>query len=43
MFDDTPDQHEATKAVKEDMEKAMPMDRLIVTLGLGIEIAIRAA
>ena len=45
MFDDTPDQHEATKAVKEDMEKAMPMDRLICgDVGFGkTEIAIRAA
>ena len=28
MFEDTPDQHEATKAVKQDMERTMPMDRL---------------
>jgi transcription-repair coupling factor (superfamily II helicase) len=45
MFDDTPDQHSATKAVKADMEKLMPMDRLICgDVGFGkTEIAIRAA
>ena len=45
MFDDTPDQHEATKSVKEDMERIMPMDRLICgDVGFGkTEIAIRAA
>tara|TARA_B100000683_G_C12505210_1_gene558906 strand:- start:3117 stop:5756 length:2640 start_codon:yes stop_codon:yes gene_type:complete len=45
MFDDTPDQHEATKSVKEDMERSMPMDRLICgDVGFGkTEIAIRAA
>ena len=45
MFDDTPDQHEATKAVKQDMERSMPMDRLVCgDVGFGkTEIAIRAA
>ena len=45
MFEDTPDQHSATKAVKEDMEKVVPMDRLICgDVGFGkTEIAIRAA
>ena len=45
MFEDTPDQHEATKAVKQDMERTMPMDRLVCgDVGFGkTEIAIRAA
>ncbi|PCJ81696.1 MAG: transcription-repair coupling factor [Bacteroidetes bacterium] len=45
MFEDTPDQHTATKAVKEDMEKVVPMDRLICgDVGFGkTEVAIRAA
>ena len=30
MFEDTPDQHTTTKAVKEDMEKIIPMDRLVL-------------
>ena len=45
MYEDTPDQSKATAAVKEDMEKATPMDRLICgDVGFGkTEIAIRAA
>lgn len=45
MFEDTPDQHSATKSVKEDMEKVVPMDRLICgDVGFGkTEVAIRAA
>ena len=45
MYEDTPDQEKATKAVKEDMEAAYPMDRLICgDVGFGkTEIAIRAA
>ena len=45
MYEDTPDQAEATRAVKEDMEKSVPMDRLICgDVGFGkTEIAIRAA
>ncbi|MCR5827222.1 MAG: transcription-repair coupling factor [Bacteroidales bacterium] len=45
MYEDTPDQERATKAVKEDMEDACPMDRLICgDVGFGkTEIAIRAA
>lgn len=45
MYDDTPDQEKATKAVKEDMEAPYPMDRLICgDVGFGkTEIAIRAA
>ena len=45
MYEDTPDQERATKAVKEDMEEACPMDRLICgDVGFGkTEIAIRAA
>ncbi len=45
MYEDTPDQADATKAVKEDMEKSIPMDRLICgDVGFGkTEIAIRAA
>ena len=45
MFEDTPDQNTATKAVKEDMEKVVPMDRLICgDVGFGkTEVAIRAA
>ena len=29
IYEDTPDQNKATIAIKEDMEKQMPMDRLI--------------
>lgn len=45
MFEDTPDQVKATRAVKEDMESAIPMDRLICgDVGFGkTEVAIRAA
>ena len=45
MYEDTPDQHEATLAVKEDMQKSTPMDRLVCgDVGFGkTEIAIRAA
>ena len=45
MYEDTPDQERATKAVKEDMEEKCPMDRLICgDVGFGkTEIAIRAA
>lgn len=45
MYEDTPDQLKATQAVKEDMEKSVPMDRLICgDVGFGkTEVAIRAA
>ena len=45
MYEDTPDQERATKAVKEDMEDTCPMDRLVCgDVGFGkTEIAIRAA
>jgi len=45
IYEDTPDQLAATGSVKEDMEKAHPMDRLICgDVGFGkTEIAIRAA
>jgi transcription-repair coupling factor (superfamily II helicase) len=45
MYEDTPDQEKSTIAVKEDMEKPFPMDRLICgDVGFGkTEIAIRAA
>jgi len=45
MYEDTPDQVRATQAVKQDMEKSTPMDRLICgDVGFGkTEIAIRAA
>lgn len=45
MYEDTPDQEEATRAVKRDMEEHFPMDRLICgDVGFGkTEIAIRAA
>ena len=45
MYEDTPDQELATKSVKEDMEDACPMDRLICgDVGFGkTEVAIRAA
>ena len=45
MYEDTPDQVEATRAVKRDMEESSPMDRLICgDVGFGkTEIAIRAA
>ncbi|MFK7808822.1 MAG: transcription-repair coupling factor [Saprospiraceae bacterium] len=45
LFEDTPDQYKATQAVKEDMQKDYPMDRLICgDVGFGkTEIAVRAA
>ena len=45
MFEDTPDQETATRAVKQDMEDNCPMDRLICgDVGFGkTEIAVRAA
>ncbi|HPT31958.1 MAG TPA: CarD family transcriptional regulator, partial [Prolixibacteraceae bacterium] len=45
IYEDTPDQEKATLAVKEDMEKPVPMDRLICgDVGFGkTEVAIRAA
>lgn len=45
MYEDTPDQYKATVAVKADMEKEVPMDRLVCgDVGFGkTEIAIRAA
>jgi transcription-repair coupling factor (superfamily II helicase) len=45
LFDDTPDQRQATEDVKRDMESVRPMDRLICgDVGYGkTEIAIRAA
>jgi len=45
IYEDTPDQIKATKAVKEDMEQQFPMDRLICgDVGFGkTEIAVRAA
>lgn len=44
-YEDTPDQAQAATTVKEDMEQAMPMDRLVCgDVGFGkTEIAIRAA
>ena len=45
MYEDTPDQEAATRAVKQDMEDDSPMDRLICgDVGFGkTEIAVRAA
>ncbi|MBN1119268.1 MAG: transcription-repair coupling factor [Bacteroidales bacterium] len=45
IYEDTPDQLKATQAVKGDMEKLIPMDRLICgDVGFGkTEVAIRAA
>ncbi|HAN76601.1 MAG TPA: transcription-repair coupling factor [Bacteroidales bacterium] len=45
IYEDTPDQYKATEAVKADMEKPEPMDRLVCgDVGFGkTEIAIRAA
>lgn len=45
IYEDTPDQHKATRDVKHDMEAQSPMDRLICgDVGFGkTEIAIRAA
>lgn len=45
LYEDTPDQLESTRKVKEDMESPSPMDRLVCgDVGFGkTEIAIRAA
>ena len=45
IYDDTPDQGKATADVKEDMEQAHPMDRLVCgDVGFGkTEVAVRAA
>jgi transcription-repair coupling factor (superfamily II helicase) len=45
LYEDTPDQSKATEAVKADMQKAFPMDRLVCgDVGFGkTEVAIRAA
>ncbi|NLZ74086.1 MAG: transcription-repair coupling factor, partial [Bacteroidales bacterium] len=45
IYEDTPDQSKATVDVKQDMEQAIPMDRLICgDVGFGkTEVAIRAA
>ena len=45
IYEDTPDQSKATEALKEDMERQTPMDRLVCgDVGFGkTEVAIRAA
>ena len=45
MYEDTPDQETATKAIKQDMEDKSPMDRLVCgDVGFGkTELAVRAA
>lgn len=45
LYEDTPDQRRATDEVKRDLEKARPMDRLLVgDVGYGkTEVAVRAA
>jgi transcription-repair coupling factor (superfamily II helicase) len=45
LYEDTPDQRTATEEVKRDMERPLPMDRLLVgDVGYGkTEIAVRAA
>ena len=45
LYEDTPDQRKATDEVKRDMERARPMDRLLVgDVGYGkTEVALRAA
>lgn len=45
MYEDTPDQYQATQTVKADMENEAPMDRLVCgDVGFGkTEVAIRAA
>ena len=45
LYEDTPDQPKATQDVKADMERALPMDRLVCgDVGFGkTEVAVRAA
>lgn len=45
IYEDTPDQEKSTQSVKEDMESAIPMDRLVCgDVGFGkTEVAVRAA
>ena len=45
LYEDTPDQRRASEEVKRDMERALPMDRLLVgDVGYGkTEVALRAA
>ncbi|HUF35617.1 MAG TPA: transcription-repair coupling factor [Gemmatimonadales bacterium] len=45
LYEDTPDQRKATEEVKRDMERPVPMDRLLVgDVGYGkTEVAVRAA
>jgi transcription-repair coupling factor (superfamily II helicase) len=45
LYEDTPDQRRATEDIKRDMERARPMDRLLVgDVGYGkTEVAVRAA
>jgi len=45
LYEDTPDQHQATQDVKKDMEALRPMDRLVCgDVGYGkTEVAVRAA
>jgi transcription-repair coupling factor (superfamily II helicase) len=45
LYEDTPDQRTATEDIKRDMERPMPMDRLLVgDVGYGkTEVAVRAA
>jgi transcription-repair coupling factor (superfamily II helicase) len=45
LYEDTPDQRKATEEVKADMERPLPMDRLLVgDVGYGkTEVAVRAA
>jgi transcription-repair coupling factor (superfamily II helicase) len=45
LYEDTPDQRKATEDIKRDMERPMPMDRLLVgDVGYGkTEVAVRAA
>jgi len=45
LYEDTPDQYKANQAIKADMEKPVPMDRLVCgDVGFGkTELAIRAA